>query len=80
MHEISPVVEEWREQGRAQGREQGVLLALRETLIRLGQRRFRRVSAAARRALEAISDRGRLERMIDRILDAESWQDLLDTP
>jgi predicted transposase YdaD len=66
---------EGREKGRAEGRAEGERLAL----LRLGSRRLgapdRRVAAA----IDGLADLGRIERMIDRVLDARDWDDLLAT-
>ena len=52
---------------------------LKEDILRLGKRRFSPADEASKSTLQAISDLDRLERLHDRILDASSWQDLLDT-
>jgi hypothetical protein len=49
-------------------------------ISRLGKRRFGPPEKDIELALEAITDLDRLERVLDRILDATNWQDLLDTP
>ena len=51
-----------------------------DDLLRLGQRRFGAPSIAAEAALRAITDVERLARLIDRLLDASSWEELLSTP
>jgi hypothetical protein len=52
----------------------------KRTLLRQGSRRFGHVSPTQESALLAITDLERLDHMLDRIFDANSWQDLLDTP
>jgi hypothetical protein len=49
-------------------------------LRRQGQKRFGPPSEATKAALEAIEDPERLLRMAERMLDAASWQEVLDTP
>jgi predicted transposase YdaD len=46
-------------------------------LLRLGNRRFGPPSDEARAALEAITDIERLEALTERVLDVESWDELL---
>ena len=52
----------------------------KRTILRLGARRFGSVARGNEAAVKAIQDRARLERIIDRILDATGWDDLLATP
>ncbi len=49
-------------------------------LLRQGQRRFGPPTEATRMALQGMTDLERLERMTDRIFDATTWEDLLNTP
>jgi hypothetical protein len=74
--EDSPVILEWIRQGEVRGR----IEEARAILLRLGRRQFGRVTKATRTALESIVDLERLERMSERLLEVESWQDLLATP
>lgn len=58
--------------------QKGRVEALQGTLKRVGERKFRSPpDAATIAALQAITDLGRLERLTDRLLDANSWADLL---
>jgi hypothetical protein len=52
----------------------------KELILRLGQRRFGPADDSIKARLAAITDLGRLDRIEDRLFDAVSWQDLLDTP
>jgi hypothetical protein len=73
----SPYLEELREQVRADGKAE----ALREMVLRLGERRFGKPASRKQKAqLEALSDPAHLKRIGDRLLDAASWADLLATP
>jgi hypothetical protein len=53
---------------------------LKKDIQRLGKRRFGPADQTCESALQGITDLERLERLLARILDATSWQDLLDTP
>jgi predicted transposase YdaD len=70
------------EEGRREGIIEGRMDAARRILLRQGTKRFGEPDAAAVAAMEAIKDIGRLEAMVDRIIDGEihAWDDLLRTP
>jgi hypothetical protein len=73
----SEVLEELREAVRAQGQ----LEALQEAVLRLGRHRFGRAANRKQKAqLEAVPDLEHMKRILDRVLDAVSWTDLLATP
>ena len=59
-----------------EGREKQV----KKDILRLGKRRFGPADQTNESAIQAITDLDRLERLLDRILDASNWQDLLNTP
>jgi hypothetical protein len=60
--------------------QDGRIEALQATLLRVGRRRFGGpASEAVEAALKAITDEERLGRMTERLLDASSWQELLET-
>jgi hypothetical protein len=63
-----------------EGRAEGRLKTLRETLHRLGRKRFGPPRLEDEAVLNAITDTERLGRMSDRVLDATDWSDLLGTP
>jgi hypothetical protein len=67
------IVEEWILQGEARGEVRGA----RETLLRLGHKRFGAPGADVVEALEAISSAETLQQMAVRLLDVESWEELL---
>ena len=70
---MSQSSEELREEVRAE--------ALREAVLRLGRQRFGKVAGRKQKTLlNAVTDVARLERILDRILAATSWEDLLATP
>jgi hypothetical protein len=59
------------EQGREMGLKQGAL----EVVLRLGRKRLGEPSQAARAWLETLSH-GALEELADRLLEAESWDEM----
>jgi len=68
---------EGREEGMAKGRAEGVEIAVRETLLRLGMRRFGDAPQSILDALAAIHDVERLEELAVRLLEVENWDELL---
>jgi hypothetical protein len=65
------------QEGRAIGEQQGRAEEARTVLIRLGSKRFGSPTAEVRSAIEAESDLARLEALLDSLLEAESWDELL---
>jgi len=63
-----------------EGKIEGKMEASREHVLRLGRRKFGPPPPAVQSALEVVSDVERLDRLVDRILDASNWEDLLATP
>jgi hypothetical protein len=59
-----------------EGREE----QLKEDILRLGRKRLGPPEEGAIATLKGIADLERLRRLLDRLLDATTWQDLLDTP
>ncbi|HJT76020.1 MAG TPA: hypothetical protein VJ739_02365 [Gemmataceae bacterium] len=59
-----------------EGREEQI----KKDILRLGRKRFGPADEPTTARLNGITDLERLERLLDRLLDATSWQDLLDTP
>jgi predicted transposase YdaD len=57
--------------------EEGRLEEARAILLRQGQKRFGPATAKVRAALEAITSVERLELLAERLLDVESWEELL---
>jgi hypothetical protein len=66
--------------GEVRGEARGRLEEARSLVLRFGAKRFGPTPATVESALHAISDRERLERIGDRILEAADWNDLLATP
>jgi hypothetical protein len=59
---------------------QGAIQALQKAVMRQGRQHFGPPNEAAETAINGLTDTPRLERMLDRIHEASSWQDLLATP
>ena|SRR5437899_1959075 len=63
--------------GREERREEGRVEEARSILLRLGGKRFGPAPAELQTALGAIGIRERLEQLSERLLDVESWDELL---
>ena len=62
-------------------KQEGRLEEVREDIRVLGERKFHKpVPADVRTALENILDLAQLKELLKRILDAESWEDFLESP
>ncbi|MFN0055563.1 MAG: DUF4351 domain-containing protein, partial [Planctomycetales bacterium] len=74
------------EEGREEGREEGLVAGLekgrsseaRRIVLTLGTKRFGRPSVKVRKSIETIADPDVLERLATRLLDVESWAELLN--
>jgi hypothetical protein len=67
-------------EGRAEGLSLGAIKEARKFLLKVGRKRFGRPDEATRAAINAISDVSRLEQLGERMLEVESWTELLATP
>ena len=67
-----------REEGREEGEQMGALHQTQALLLRLGEKRFGPPTDTIQQVVVAITDRDRLERLCERLLDVETWQDLFD--
>ncbi len=65
------------QQGREEGKQEGGLEEGRRVLLRLGQKRLGAASSDVLQRIEAIADVELIESLIDRVLDVESWNELL---
>ena len=65
------------QEGKAAGLQEGSLEEGRRVLLRLGQKRFGAAPAEAVQRIEAMTNVGQLEALIDRVLEAEGWNDLM---
>lgn len=71
------ILEEGEAIGEAKGKAEGRAEGLREALLRTGTRRFGAPSESSVAAIQAITSIDELDRLIDRLLDVETWADLL---
>jgi hypothetical protein len=76
MGEEFDIIEVLLDEGRAEGRAEGVQRAL----LRLGRRKLGEPDEATRLALRSITDLERLDRLSERLLEVATWQELLQTP
>jgi len=76
----SPTVQVWmkieRDLGREEGREEGRAVGLHQSILRIGTARIGLPSPAVQKAIERIGDVSALELLLDRVLDAKSWEEL----
>ncbi len=64
-------------EGEARGEVIGRIDEARKTILTLGQKRFGELPPTMRSSLDAIADIDALNKIIERILDAETWDELL---
>lgn len=76
-HGIERGIERGIQRGIERGIERGAAEGAREVLLRVGTRRFGPPSGAIQDALQSITAAERLESLADRVLDVETWDDLL---
>jgi hypothetical protein len=60
--------------------EEGIVKARHDDILRQGRKRFGATSLAVELALGGIADPDRLARMLDRLHEVSSWDELLATP
>ena len=60
--------------------DEGRIEGVQRVLIRQGKKKLGDPDEAVRRALTAITDLDRLDRLIDRVLEVSTWDELLQTP
>jgi hypothetical protein len=61
-----------------EGAAEARLEQTKRLLLRQGRKRFGQPKASVKSKIEAIADLAQLERLSDRILDANSWDELID--
>ena len=71
------IFEEGEAKGEAKGKAEGEVKGERNLLLRLGRKRFGEPDAATLAILEAITSLERLEQLAERLLEVESWAELL---
>jgi predicted transposase YdaD len=69
---------EGKAEGKAEGRAEGKAEEARNLVLRLGVKRFGPLASPAREAIERIVSLEELERLAERILEVESWKELLE--
>ena len=80
------IIEDWIADGEARGEARGEVRGAargkeeeaRNLLLRLGTKRFGEPGKSVRARIEAISQIEALEQLVERTVDVEAWQDLLD--
>ena len=60
--------------------QRGAIAEAQRILLAQGRKRFGPAAGATETAILGITDRDRLERMAEHVLDATGWDDLLATP
>jgi predicted transposase YdaD len=65
--------------GEARGLEQGRLLSDRQAIVRVGRKRLGEPTPQTLTALETIGQTEQLERLLDRILEVKTWEELFQT-
>lgn len=78
--EESTVYQVILEKGVEKGEARGRVEEARTALLRIARQRFGAPSRAVQKAVTEITDLDRLHRMLDRVLNVQSWRGLLDTP
>jgi len=68
---------EGKAEGKLEGKLEGRAEEARNILLRLGGKRYGTPDAATQSALDAILSLERLELLVERLLEVESWQELL---
>lgn len=71
------ILEEGEERGIAKGRKEGRAEEARSILLLLGTKRFGQPDTQTQASLNAITSLERLEQLIERAVEVESWQELL---
>jgi hypothetical protein len=71
-----------RREGRAEGIAEGIAQGRAEgeakAVLRLGRKKWGEPEPAVLQMIQAICDQARLERLVDAMLEAQSWADLLN--
>jgi predicted transposase YdaD len=71
------ILEEGEARGEARGEERGALRGRRDSLLRIGAKRFGPADAATQAVIEAIESADRFDDLLDRVLIASNWAELL---
>jgi predicted transposase YdaD len=73
------ILAEGEAKGRAEGEVLGEIAEARRTILRLGEKRFGLPDAAIRKRVRETKDLTKLHALEDRLLEAESWDELFAT-
>ena len=68
------------DEGRVEGELKGRAEEARQMLLRLGRKRLGKPKQKAIDAVRSLDDVNRLELLIERLLEVNTWQELLQTP
>ncbi len=71
------IIAEGEARGEARGEAKGEAKGERQFLLRVGRKRFGEPDSVVRDVLDSITSAKRLEELADRLLEVESWHDLL---
>ena len=74
---IDQWISEGEAKGKAEGKLEGEILGVRETLLAVGRKRFGEPGAEVLQALTGITSAETLQHMAVRLLEVESWEELL---
>ncbi len=75
----SPFLDEIRAEAREEALQEGQAEGVRATVLRLGRQKFRKApSKKQQNVLEAITDLGQLQALAERLLNVDSWAELLN--
>ena len=74
------ILDEGRDEGRVEGELKGRAEEARQMLLRLGRKRLGKPKQKAIDAVRSLDDVNRLELLIERLLEVNTWQELLQTP
>jgi len=67
------------QEGKLDGRQEGALGHARSSLVRTGRKRFGQADDAVIAKVNALDDLDRLDRMAERLMEVESWDEVLRT-
>lgn len=77
--QTNPLWDRIRAEARGEGRQEGRTEGMRAMLLELGRQKFRkRPSRKQQEALDSVTDREDLEALAKRLLEVDSWAELLN--
>jgi hypothetical protein len=72
-----PYVTSWERRWQEQDRQEGTVLGMRHALTVIGEKRFGALNPDIKADIDAISDLTVLQHLLNRVLEVESWAELL---